>query len=316
MFEIVFHDKKVDVKLFVNQFLKSLDASIESRYVRARQLRVFILWLDRENIDMPARSEILRFRDYLQHAKKLSSFTVGSYLTVLRRYFEFLESEQLYPNITKNIKGPKRNRNFHRDALSVEQATALLNSIDQSTIDGLRDFAMINLMIRSALRTCEISRARVENLRPKEGVTVLFVWGKGRPGYDEFVLVTSKSLDPLKRYLSTRSITDTDPLFASHSTKNFGKQLTTRSISRIVKERLKAIGICNRRLSAHSLRHTSVTFSLMGGASLMSASKMARHASIETTMIYAHSLQRIKEAAEYNVDKILDQESFSKTRKK
>ena len=124
---------------------------------------------------------------------------------------------------------------------------------------------------------------------------------------DEFVLLTPATLDPLLEYLEARaSIKNQDPLFASHSTKNFGKSLTTRSVSRIVKEALRKMNLDNPRLTAHSLRHTAITLSLLGGATPQEARVMARHADINTTLIYAHNINRIKQAPEKKIDEILD----------
>ena len=70
--------------------------------------------------------------------------------------------------------------------------------------------------------------------------------------------------------------------------------MTTRSISRIIKTRLKGAGYNSDRLTAHSLRHTAVTLSLLSGRSLAEAQQFARHANIATTMIYNHSLDKAK----------------------
>jgi integrase/recombinase XerD len=84
------------------------------------------------------------------------------------------------------------------------------------------------------------------------------------------------------------------------------KRLTTRSIRRIAKNRLKDIGIDDGRLTAHSLRHTAITLSLIGGATIQEAQLLGRHASIDTTMIYAHNLDRVKNAPERHIDALLN----------
>ena len=77
--------------------------------------------------------------------------------------------------------------------------------------------------------------------------------------------------------------------------------MTEPSISRIIKDRLKAAGYDTHRISAHSLRHTSVTFLLEAGATLQEAQHHARHASPETTGIYAHNIDQRKDHSEQRI---------------
>jgi integrase len=60
------------------------------------------------------------------------------------------------------------------------------------------------------------------------------------------------------------------------------------------------------KLTAHSLRHTAITLALVGGATVQQAQAMARHANINTTMIYAHNLERMDRAAEDALSGLLD----------
>ena len=93
----------------------------------------------------------------------------------------------------------------------------------------------------------------------------------------------------------------TDPLFASTSNNSKGRRMTTRSVSGIVKDRLVAAGYDSSRLTAHSLRHTAVTLSLLGGEDLQRVQQFARHSNLATTMIYAHNLDRAKNKCEATI---------------
>lgn len=291
----------------IARFLDSLDVRDSSKYTYKRQLREFIAWVNRSQCAELTREVILAYKDYLKKDRRLAAFTIAGYLTAIRRFFEWLESVKIYPNVAKSIRGPKRRPGFKRDAFSVEQVHNLFDSIDCSTIDGKRDFALINLMVRTGLRTIEIVRAMREDIANNSGAMVMWVQGKGRDSKDELVVLTEKTLQPIRDYLYARASNwDTDPIFASHSTKNFGKPMTTRSVSRIVKNRLKAIGIIDRRLTAHSLRHTAITFSILAGATPQEARVMARHADINTTLIYAHNINRIQHAPERKIDLFLE----------
>jgi integrase/recombinase XerC/integrase/recombinase XerD len=162
------------------------------------------------------------------------------------------------------------------------------------------------LLVRTGLRTIEAERANIEDVRQEGGEALLYIQGKGRDSKDAFVLLTEATLKPIREYVRARGKTaPTDPLFTSHSDRNNGERLTTRSISRIAKGALREAGIDSDRLTAHSLRHTAVTLSLLGGASIQEAQSMARHKNINTTLIYAHNIDRISKAPERKIDALL-----------
>lgn len=306
MFQIVPSSNLNDNQSLINSFLDSLDVRPSSKYTYRRQIKMFLLWISERNISNPSRHDILIYKEDMDKNKRLSSSTISGYLTAVRKLFEWLESCRMYPNVTSGIRCPKRRRAFKKDCLTVEQIKSLLQSINTITLTGMRDFAMLNLMIRTGLRTIEISRAKSEDVAHQSGAMVLFIHGKGRDEKDEIALLTESAIEPIQKYIRARGkVRDHDPLFASHSTQNRGGALTTRSISRIVKNRLKDIGIDNLRMSAHSLRHTAITLSLLAGATPQEACVMARHADINTTLIYAHNINRIEQAPELKIDKFL-----------
>ena len=90
------------------------------------------------------------------------------------------------------------------------------------------------------------------------------------------------------------------------SDRNRNRRLTTRSVSRIIKEHLREIGLDSPRLTAHSLRHTAITLSLQAGATIQEAQALGRHANINTTLIYAHNIDRIAHAPEKKIDAFLE----------
>lgn len=292
---------------YLEQFLKSLDIKASSKATYARQIKEFFVWSQKNNVSAPARDDLLAYKEYLYDHKMLSPLTIAGYLTAVRRFFEWLESLKLYPNVAKGIKSPKRKRGFKKDVLSVAQVKELLGSIDRATLSGKRDYALINLMIRTGLRTIEVSRVCKEDITRRSGEPILLIHGKGRDEKDEIVVLTEPTMAPIREYLKARGLVrEREPIFASHSQKNFGKKLTTRSISRIVKNHLRAIDIDDNRITAHSLRHTAITFSLLGGATPQEARLLARHADINTTLIYAHNINRIEQAPERKIDDFLD----------
>ena len=298
-------DLKVNNNIdLIELYLKSIDAKEKTKETYKRALERFIEWIKDNSIINPNRADILAYKGYLM--ANYTACTVSSYLTAVKGFYIFLEAKKISPNIANGIKGAKHQQGFKKDPLTVEQAKNLLSEIDTSNITGLRDYAIINLLIRTGLRTIEIERANIEDIRQRSGEALLYIQGKGRDSKDDYVLLTETTLKPIREYIKVRGKTKgTDPLFISHSNKNQGGRLTTRSISRIVKNNLKDVGIESDRITAHSLRHTAVTLSLLGGASIQEAQAMARHKNINTTLIYAHNINRIKQAPERLIDNLL-----------
>lgn len=298
-----------DLDGLIDQFLISQDIKLSSKITYRRGLRSFFQWMTARPLPErqgPTRETILAYKTHLEDLRG-SPLTLSTYLTAVRRFFEWAESMKYYPNVAKGIRGSKRLKGFRKESLTVPQAKELLKRGNGETeIEKLRDNAIVNLMVRTGLRTIEVIRADVEDLRQEGGEAVLWIQGKGRDAKDEFVLLTEETLKPIRDYLQTvRPEPVEGPLFRCLSSRNRSGRLTTRSIRRIIKRRLGQIGLISKRLTAHSLRHTAITLSLLGGASIQEAKTLARHASIDTTLIYAHNISRIQHAPERRIDQVL-----------
>lgn len=281
-------------------FLKSQEINNNSKATYLRQIRQFIQWLQDtgKQYNQLDTQDVLTYKEYLMQQGK-SSYTISGYLAVTRKFYEWLESKKIYPNIARSIKGPKKARGFRKDCLTSEQINLVLQKIDRSTLTGLRNFALINLMARTGLRTIEISRASISDMCQQSGESILWIQGKGRDAKDDFVLLIHEAMQPLREYLSKRGrCSESEPLFADIYKTRSIKALTPRMLSKIVKESLKSAGLDDKRLSAHSLRHTAISLSIKGGASLIQAQAMARHSDPKTTMIYFHNQARIQAGAE------------------
>ncbi|MEW6455107.1 MAG: tyrosine-type recombinase/integrase [Acidobacteriota bacterium] len=284
--------------LSLEEILNRMDLRESTKETYSKALKVFSNWLYENQIDKPGKEDIISFKNHLKE-KKLSAFTISSYLTALRRLFTFLESQRLYPDITKGIKGVKKPKGYFKSPLIQSQIVKLLSSVDKSTIIGKRDFAIINLMLRTGLRTCEVSRANIEDIIFDSGEWILKVQGKGSDSKDDFVILVEESYKPIMEYLNMRkNYKPSDSLFISHSDRSLGKRLTISGIRKIIFNRLKEAGIKTNKISAYSFRHSSATLALMNGADIVQVKDMLRHQNINTTLIYAHNLKRISQGAE------------------
>jgi integrase/recombinase XerC/integrase/recombinase XerD len=293
------------VEELVDSFINSQDVKLSSKLLYRRTLKQYFNWIAKKGylLSEIARPQLLEYKEELL-LSELSSLTVGSYITSVRRFYEWTEANKLYPNVAKGIKSPKRKQQFKKQALLPNQATALLNYYQDK---ALRDYAIVNLLLRTGLRTIEVVRATVEDITFKGSQRVLLVHGKGRDEKDNFVLLTDKTYQPIAEYLATRTAPGSAPLFTSTSNNSKGDRLTTRTISYIAKEGLKAIGLDERSFTAHSLRHTTAVNILRAGGSLETAQFTLRHSNPATTQIYTATLneeRRLQNSGEALLDSL------------
>lgn len=294
----VIESKRIDNTL-LKRFLEYLDASEKTVQTYTRALRQFFKFLYENNITQPQRTDVLAFRDNLKD-KGRKPTTIKSYIVAVRLFFQWTNQEGLYPNIAEKIKGAKLDQAHKKDYLTVDQIKDVLNNIDTSTLTGARDYAIILLMVTGGLRTIEVSRADMDDMRNVGNSPALYIQGKGREEKTEYVKLPLQVFKAIGRYREMLE-KQYDVLFVSTSNNNKGQRLTTRSISGIVKKRLKEAGYTSNRLTAHSLRHTAGTLNLMNGGTLEETQQLLRHSNINTTMIYLHHLERENNQSEKRI---------------
>lgn len=286
------------------RFTAYIDASEKTVQTYTRAIRQYAKWASENGITQPTREDILRYRDELKESHKPT--TVQNYITALRLFFQWTEQEQLYPNIANHIKGAKLDRSHKKDYLTSRQVKKVMETAKEESLQGLRDYAILALLFTGGLRTVEISRATIEDIRTAGDNTVLYIQGKGREEKTEYVKIMPEVEDAIRAYLAARKPASTsEPLFTSTSNNSKGKGISTRTVSDIVKQALVRAGFNSDKLTAHSTRHTAVTLALLGGQSLQEVQQFARHANITTTQIYAHNLDRAKNQCEETIAKAI-----------
>jgi len=279
-------------------FIRFLDAKPKTIATYTRAIRQFYNFVKARDIINPTRESILDFRTWLTQKNKPT--TVQNYIVTVRLFFRWLEQQGLYKNIADKIKSPVISKEHKKDYLTSNQVKALLNNIKSDKSEqGLRDYAIIATMVVGGLRTIEIVRNNISDLRNVGDNAVLFIQGKGRDEKTDYIKLPSHVENAIREYLKSRKVLDEqEALFVSTSNNNFGSRLTTRSISWIVKTRLKQVGLNSSMLTAHSLRHTAGTLSLLGGGTIEETQQLLRHSNINTTMIYLHHIDRAKNRSE------------------
>ena len=285
--------KTFDFNTF-DRFINYLDASPKTVETYKKALRQFFNYLALNGIRQPQREDVIAFRDDLK-ASGLKPTTVQNYITATRIFFKWTEQEGLYPNIAEHVKGAKLDKNHKKDYLTSSQAKEILANIKTDTEEGLRNYAILSLMVTGGLRTIEVSRADVGDLRTVGENTVLFVQGKGREEKTEYIKISATVEKAIRTYLKAReNVEEGQPLFTSTSNNSRGKRISTRTVSGIVKTALKNAGYDSARLTAHSLRHTAITLALLAGREITEVQQFARHANLNTTMIYNQAVDQAK----------------------
>lgn len=284
-----------------DDFIRFLDAKPKTIATYTRALKQFYLFLQAHSISHPTRETILSFREALILKNKPT--TVQNYMVTVRLFFRWLEQQGLYKNVADKIKSPVISKSHKKDYLTSKQVRGILENIKlDDSEQGLRDYAIIAIMVVGGLRTIEISRSNIGDIRSVGDTTALFIQGKGRDEKTEYIKLPHHVEIAVRKYLITREATNSqEALFVSTSNNNLGKRLTTRSISGIVKARFRQAGFDSNMLTAHSLRHTAGTLSLLNGGTLEEAQQFLRHSNINTTMIYLHHMERAKNMSEERI---------------
>lgn len=301
--EIIQAPQEITEDLY-NRFINYIDASQKTVETYTRAIRQFAKYMSECGIRRPVREDVIAYREWLKEDHKPT--TVQNYITAVRLFFQWTEQEGLYPNIADHVKGAKLDRNHKKDYLTSRQVKKVLETAKEESIQGLRDYAILAIMFTGGLRTIEVSRANIEDLRTAGDDTALYLQGKGHEERTDYIKLMPEVEDALRAYLTARGATaPTDPLFTSTSNNSKGKRISTRTVSGIVKDALKKAGYNSEKLTAHSTRHTAVTLALMGGQKLEEVQQFARHKNLATTLIYAHNLDRAKNQCEATIAKAI-----------
>ena len=189
-------------------------------------------------------------------------------------------------NPMHGVHSPKFGRHLP-DFLTQEEMELLLRMPKISTVLGLRDACILELLYSAGLRVSELVSLETRNISFEQGY--IRVLGKG--GKERIVPLGDVALTLLSRYLyqgrpALTKFADRH-LFLNRS----GKEITRQSVWSLIKKYCKLSGI-KKNISPHTLRHSFATHLLENGADLRSVQEMLGHADISTTQIYTHISQK------------------------
>ena len=314
---------RVDWRDAVEAFLRAIDVKETTRKQYRKDLMLFFAWVEGRGLEISSlsRNDIIDYRkELLEGEKRLSAQTVAAYIVAIRRFYQWAEAERISPNIANQVKSPKTRNVFIKQHLTPDECRDMLEGLyddvehkvrkrlyTHGESNGLRDYAIVNLLLRTGLRTVELTRLNIEDVSIRRRTRVLNVWGKGRDTRDDYVPLSQKAYEPLMEYLATRPDAAPDePLFICEGYGARGRRMSTRRVQAICKEALRAIGLDDHAFSAHSFRHTCAVTLIQSGVSAYDVQKFLRHRSIDTTEIYLKSIEedlRLERSPERNLDR-------------
>jgi len=248
-------------------------------------------------------SSLMDYRQYLEE-KYTSKQTKNLRLSALRAFYTW-QAEQGLIEYAPVIRGIKKSKQVihKREALTNEEVRNLLATCKGSPID-IRDYCVMSLMLYSGLRIVECQRADVKDIKTRKGRMTIDVQGKGHTEKDDYNVIPTHQEEYIRAWLNVRNGNPEKALFVDMRKENGGR-LTTRTITRLVHNRMVSSGIVKRvgqgmrnTKTVHSLRHTALTNAIDNDAQLLQAQQMARHKNPETTLIYLSGVNRLKSPAE------------------
>lgn len=221
--------------------------------------------------------------DYLASCESLSKRSQSRLLSSLRSFFDWLVLEgDRKDNPCDAVDSPKLGR-YLPEVLSVEEVSAIMDSVDVSTWNGKRDRAILEVLYGCGLRVSEAAGLKISELFIDEG----FVRVVGKGDKERIVPIGEMAVAALRNYLAARpepaSRQYDDILFLN----KFGKGISRVSLFNMVKKQAMAAGIA-KEISPHTFRHSFATHLIENGADLRVVQEMLGHESILTTEIYTH----------------------------
>ena len=278
------------------RFIDFFTANIRNPNTRAAYavaVRAFFAWLDAKHVAPLAAVRTHHVSAYVEFlGRRYRAPTVKQHLAAIRMLFDWLIVGQIFagPNPAAAVRGPKHVvKKGKTSVLDGDEAKKLLDSIDVSTLVGLRDRALIALLVYTFARVSAALHMNVEDYYPQGKRWWVRLHEKGGKQHE----MPAHHL--LEHYIDTYATAA--GLGAEKSTPLFrtlgGRGRRTLSVARMARQdarrmivrRALAAGIITK-LGCHTFRATGITVYLLNGGLLEYAQQMAAHESARTTKLY------------------------------
>lgn len=221
--------------------------------------------------------------DYLASVDKLSKRSQSRLLSALRSFFDWLVLEgDRKDNPCDAVDSPKLGR-YLPEVLSVEEVSAIMDSVDLSSWNGVRDRAILEVLYGCGLRVSEATGLLISHVYLDEG----FVRVVGKGDKERIVPMGEMAVDAIRKYLEVRPVPESPKYDDIMFLNRFGKSISRVALFNMVKKQAMLAGV-TKEISPHTFRHSFATHLIENGADLRVVQEMLGHESILTTEIYTH----------------------------
>lgn len=210
--------------------------------------------------------------------------TLARIISGIKSFFRWLVREE-YVDVDPTLlfEGPRVGRKLP-DVLSIEEIDAMIDAIDMSKFEGVRNRAIIETLYGCGLRVSELVNLEISRIYADEQYVIV----RGKGDKERLVPMAPATIDAINDYMTMRADIQLRPgenniLFVSRR----GARLTRMMVYYIVSRLAEAAGI-SKEISPHTMRHSFATHLLEGGANLRAIQQMLGHESISTTEVYLH----------------------------
>ena len=234
----------------------------------------------------PVRVEHLSADDineYLSSYSALSKRSQARLLSALRSFFNWLVLEgSIKDNPCDRVDMPKLGR-YLPEVLSEEEVFRIIDSVNLSTWQGLRDRAILEILYGCGIRVSEAVGLKISCLYFKEG----FVRVIGKGNKERVVPINEVASEAVLAYLDVRPTPASSEVDDIVFLNRFGKPLSRQSMFKMVKTQALLADV-RKEISPHTFRHSFATHLVEHGADLRVVQEMLGHESVTTTEIYTH----------------------------
>jgi site-specific recombinase XerD len=276
------------------RFVEFFTANIRNPNTRrayARAAVEFAAWCDQNGLRGLREIEPIHVAAYVEGLQgRLAAPSIKLHLAAIRMLFDWLVVGQvLAANPASSVRGPKHSvRKGKTPVLTAEEARVLLDSIEPSSLIGLRDRALIALMVYTFARVGAALKMRIEDVYAQGRRTWIRLHEKGGKRHE---MPAHHNLEEyLHAYIESAALAGDKKGVLFRTLQGRTGQLSDRPMSqpdawRMIDRRASAAGI-HTRIGNHSFRATGITEYLRNGGKLEIAQQMANHESSRTTGLY------------------------------
>jgi integrase/recombinase XerD len=246
------------------QYLDFAGKKFEVEKIDVEDIKKFITWINELGMQVSSQSRVI---------------------SGLKSFFGFLLIEGVITTDPTLLLEMPRISKLLPDTLNIEEINSIVEAVDASKPDGIRNKAIIEVLYGCGLRVTELINLKISNLFYQE--EYLKVIGKGNK--ERIMPVGSVALKFIRIYLEeVRVHIDIKSGFEDYVfLSRLGSALSRVAVFNIVKDLAARAGI-NKSISPHTFRHSFATHLIEGGADLRAVQEMLGHSSITTTEIYTH----------------------------